>query len=79
MTGRWPAEVGHRPVGPHRDLPIPFIAEVGPGEVGHFTILGLAFYAKDGSGDGSQWERWPLDQYGGLTPGQVVAELVARM
>jgi len=41
--------------------------------------LSLAFYARDGSGDGSQWERRPVDRYGGLAPAQVIAELAARM
>jgi hypothetical protein len=35
----WPAEVAHLPVCPHRDLPIPFINEIGPGGVGEFGIL----------------------------------------
>jgi hypothetical protein len=38
-TGRWPAEVAHLPVCPHRDLPIPFIAEIGPDGVGNFGVL----------------------------------------
>jgi hypothetical protein len=38
-TGRWPTEVAHLPVCPHRDLPIPFIAERGDDGTGHFTIL----------------------------------------
>jgi len=37
--GQWPPEVKHLPVCPHRRLPIPFIAEVGPDGIGHFTIL----------------------------------------
>jgi len=36
---KWPPEVEHLPVCPHRRLPIPFIAEVGVGGIGHFTIL----------------------------------------
>jgi hypothetical protein len=38
-AGQWPAEVAHLPVCPHRNLPIPFIAEVGADGTGHFTIL----------------------------------------
>ena len=37
--GQWPPEVEHLPVCPRRRLPIPFIAEVGAGGIGHFTIL----------------------------------------
>jgi hypothetical protein len=36
---QWPPEVAHLPVCPHRDLPVPFIAETGPDGTGHFTIL----------------------------------------
>lgn len=36
---QWPPEVAHLPVCPHRELPIPFIAEVGTDGSGHFTIL----------------------------------------
>ncbi len=41
--------------------------------------LSVAFYVKDGGGDGSQWERRPAGRYGELAPAQVIAELVARM
>jgi hypothetical protein len=37
--GRWPREIAHLPVCPHRDLPIPFIAEIAPDGTGNFTIL----------------------------------------
>ena len=36
---QWPAALAARPVCPRRQLPIPFIAEIGPGGVGEFTIL----------------------------------------
>ena len=35
----WPECVRHLPVCPHRNLPIPYIAEVGPDGKGEFTIL----------------------------------------
>ena len=35
----WPAALAARPVCPRRRLPIPFIAEIGPGGAGEFTIL----------------------------------------
>lgn len=34
-----PPELAHLPICPHRELPIPFIAEVGGDGAGHFTIL----------------------------------------
>jgi hypothetical protein len=49
QEGRWPAEVAHLPVCPHRDLPVPYIAEESAGDCGepghppgphaHFTVL----------------------------------------
>jgi hypothetical protein len=38
-TADWPVELRERPVCPHRQLPIPFIAEVAPDGHGEFTIL----------------------------------------
>src|SRR4029077_19473107 len=37
--GEWPQALRARPVCPKRQLPIPYIAEIGPGGVGEFTIL----------------------------------------
>jgi hypothetical protein len=39
MTAGWPEALRGRPVCPHRQLPIPFIAEIGPDGTGEFTIL----------------------------------------
>jgi hypothetical protein len=39
VTAKFPPEVAHLPVCPHRGLPIPFIAEIGGDGVGHFAIL----------------------------------------
>jgi hypothetical protein len=37
--GKWPSAMAGRPVCPKRDLPIPYIAEIGVDGVGHFTII----------------------------------------
>lgn len=36
----WPPSVAGLPVCPHRQLPIPFINEIGPGGVGEFRVFG---------------------------------------